>query len=279
MTKQAKDAIATDVAGLMIRYSFDLGGCAIDRWVNQWLQQYPAEWLPSAVIEALYQGRYKAFSVWQILDLWRRRGRPLRHFNREFERMISGQELQLLFSQNAPQQVLDSVPEPVLVSAQANGSLLRNGNWRQPEEVAQSKGQIIQTLSNSNPAAIQAPTSLRSSTPNRLDEVDNPAQPSAIQPFKPPEEIQLILPSSRPLAVEKPPIQQFIPEPEPSEFHDKLKAIAQALVMTNAQATTAAIANADTDPQPIDSTVDSADLERADQTPKDDPATDIESED
>ena len=41
-----------------------------------------------AVVEALYQGRYKAISVEHILDCWRRRGQPNFHFSLEFERLI-----------------------------------------------------------------------------------------------------------------------------------------------------------------------------------------------
>ena len=41
------------------------------------------------MIEALYQGRYKAISVEQILSIWRRRGKILSHFNREFEAIVT----------------------------------------------------------------------------------------------------------------------------------------------------------------------------------------------
>ena len=74
----AQTAVAAEIAMLMIRYSFDLGNYSPEQWIDQWLQQYPDLWLHEAVVEALYQGRYKAVSVWQILDLWQRRGKPLR---------------------------------------------------------------------------------------------------------------------------------------------------------------------------------------------------------
>ena len=41
-----------------------------------------------AIIEALYQGRYKAVSAQQILTLWLKRNHPSYHFNMEFERLI-----------------------------------------------------------------------------------------------------------------------------------------------------------------------------------------------
>jgi hypothetical protein len=90
MTELAKDVAAIDVTDLLARYSFDLGGAVLDRLVESWLNRYPVRWVRLAVIEALYQGRYKAISVEQILNLWQRRGKSLYRFNHEFERVICG---------------------------------------------------------------------------------------------------------------------------------------------------------------------------------------------
>ncbi|MEC4816565.1 MAG: hypothetical protein SAK29_25355 [Scytonema sp. PMC 1069.18] len=73
---------------LLIHYSFDLSGYSASELVDIWEQQYPGNWLHLAVIEALYQGRYKAISVQQILTCWQRRGQAIFHFNMEFERLI-----------------------------------------------------------------------------------------------------------------------------------------------------------------------------------------------
>ncbi len=73
---------------LLIHYSFDLSGYSASELVNRWQTQYPVNWLHLAVIEALYQGRYKAFSVQQLLTFWQRRGQAIFHFNMEFERLI-----------------------------------------------------------------------------------------------------------------------------------------------------------------------------------------------
>lgn len=89
MKELAKDA-AKDVADLLLRFSFDLNGFSVEQLANHWLSDYPANWVRFALIEALYQGRYKAFSVERILRLWNRRGQPLYHFNHEFERIIRG---------------------------------------------------------------------------------------------------------------------------------------------------------------------------------------------
>jgi len=77
-------------ADLLHHYSFELAGYPLVQQIEIWLEYYPAQWLPLAIIEALYQGRYKAISVEQILNLWERRDHPVYHFNHEFERLICG---------------------------------------------------------------------------------------------------------------------------------------------------------------------------------------------
>jgi hypothetical protein len=83
------DRDAASVIELLTRYSFDLSGYTVDRLAEYWLQRYPSDWIRLAVVEALYQGRYKVISVEQILNLWKRRGKPLYHFNPDFERIIT----------------------------------------------------------------------------------------------------------------------------------------------------------------------------------------------
>lgn len=76
---------------LLSDYSFDVDTCAAEAMVTEWLQQFEPAWVSQAITEALYQGRYKVVSVEHILQMWQRRGQPLRHFNREFESIILGQ--------------------------------------------------------------------------------------------------------------------------------------------------------------------------------------------
>ncbi len=84
----ANDRAADDAASLLHHYSFDLGDYTLDQLFSYWQEHYPVNWIRLATIEALYQGRYKAISVEQILALWRRRSHPLYHFNHEFERLV-----------------------------------------------------------------------------------------------------------------------------------------------------------------------------------------------
>ncbi|MBW4421401.1 MAG: hypothetical protein KME13_19575 [Myxacorys californica WJT36-NPBG1] len=93
MTNPAKgtfeDKTATAHAiDLLTHYSFDLGSRTAPQLLDQWLKDYSAGWIRWAVIEALYQGRYKAVSVEQILKLWQRRKQPCYHFSYEFERLV-----------------------------------------------------------------------------------------------------------------------------------------------------------------------------------------------
>ena len=73
---------------LLEHYSFDLAGFSATSLVFSWQQYAAPEWIRDAVIEALYQGRYKAVSVGQVLLMWARRGQPLRHFSADFDRMV-----------------------------------------------------------------------------------------------------------------------------------------------------------------------------------------------
>ena len=78
---------------LLNHYSFDSEQRPMSFVVAGLIGYYPLNWILEAIVEALYQGRYKTISVEQILIIWQRRGRPLHHFNGEFERIVCGQLL------------------------------------------------------------------------------------------------------------------------------------------------------------------------------------------
>lgn len=79
---------AQQAAVLLEGYRFELGNHDARQWVSLWLETYRPAWIRDAVIEALYQGRYKSISVRQILELWTRRGQPIRHVTHEFEAAV-----------------------------------------------------------------------------------------------------------------------------------------------------------------------------------------------
>jgi hypothetical protein len=88
MLEPANSLIVSQIAILLTCYGFELRGYTIPDLIEQWLQQYQVRWIRLAVVEALYQGRYKTISVEQILKLWLRRGQPTYHFTHDFERLI-----------------------------------------------------------------------------------------------------------------------------------------------------------------------------------------------
>jgi hypothetical protein len=88
-------------------YSFDLRGYKVRELIAKWTKIYPHNWLPLGVTEAIYQGRLKAVSVEQILNVWSKKGEINQSFNHEFCRLIKpditlsleeDQELKYIFS-------------------------------------------------------------------------------------------------------------------------------------------------------------------------------------
>jgi hypothetical protein len=77
------------VIAMLHYYSFDLGGYTTDDLARIW-QKFEPSWVRLAIVESLFQGRYKAVSVNQILTFWERKGEPHCRFNREFERLVCG---------------------------------------------------------------------------------------------------------------------------------------------------------------------------------------------
>lgn len=89
MREPTADTSLSYAVALLNHYGFELRGYTAEELINLWVKNYSAHWVRLAVIEALYQGRYKAVSVEQILAVWARRGQPIHRFNHEFERLIS----------------------------------------------------------------------------------------------------------------------------------------------------------------------------------------------
>jgi hypothetical protein len=140
---------------LLIHYSFDLSGYSASELVNRWQTQYPVNWLHLAVIEALYQGRYKAFSVQQILTFWQRRGQAIFHFNMEFERLICSKFPESLTSLTSPflSENKDNTPElpptansltdNLATAAKVNTAYSRHNN-NQPIQVMSQEKPLLQ---------------------------------------------------------------------------------------------------------------------------------------
>ncbi|WP_416676446.1 hypothetical protein [Egbenema bharatensis] len=261
MNELAKDAAAIDVTDLLTRYSFDLGGSTVERLVNSWLHQYPTQWLRLAVIEALYQGRYKAFSVEQILNLWKRRGRSLYRFNHEFERIVCGRfptstygrrspalnsvRSQPFYPVNAPAPVPGSSPQPNYLHSSTSPA--EEPRAESPATSAFSPAQSAEVESSAPPAVSEPsdPVELTSVAGNvegqpiegqEHDGLDSESDQDAltlpkgspVQTFKPATSIELgILEIGVARSHHREPIHQFTPTPESSDFYSKLRAVAQ----------------------------------------------------
>ena len=214
MNELAKD-VAIQVAALIDRYGFDLGGYPIGQLIDYWLQLYPAPWLRLATIEALYQGRYKVVSIDQILSLWGRRNRPVYHFNREFEQII----FQRHTSGSAKQTRSSSATSETGQSIASASPALKPRNG------------VPVTVMNSSVAADPEDTSpaqptfsdIPSLTFRSMSEMGNPT----IETFQPPKASESLEEAQQwKQGTGRVPIHQFIPDPKPSEFYLKLKAVA-----------------------------------------------------
>ena len=82
--REAQQAIV-----LIKSFSLELNQYSPESQVLYWLNRYRAAWIRDAIIEAVYQGRYKIISVQHILQIWHRRGEPVRHFTSGFEQVIA----------------------------------------------------------------------------------------------------------------------------------------------------------------------------------------------
>ncbi|WP_204138600.1 hypothetical protein [Halomicronema sp. CCY15110] len=184
---------------LMAEYCFDLAGFEVEELVAIWHERLEVEpsWIRAAVLEALYLGRYKAFSVEQILQGWKRRGHPVRHFNSEFERIVLG-PVDPIASKYA---ALTSLSPSELLSPQSEGLT-----------------QTTDTSSNADTDAGTSETAAAADSAAVIDLATDDATEarSTVTDLEPQQEL-----FSQPA-----PIQQFQPQSESSECYQRLQAVA-----------------------------------------------------
>lgn len=157
MTESENDSALQAADALLKHYFFDGGEFTSDQLLDRWLRSYPPRWVRLALIEALYQGRYKAVSVEQILLRWLRRGQPTHRFSKDFESLVCN---------NLPKNLL-LAPEPI--------------KDQEPSIAHVSTSQA--TFQVSSLAATQSETgwtTMASSTP-----VPSPLPEASIQEFQP----------------------------------------------------------------------------------------------
>jgi hypothetical protein len=252
MTELAKGAFEDKTAivhaiDMLTHYSFDLGNRTALQLMDDWLKAYPAGWIRWAVIEALYQGRYKAISAEQILQLWQRRQQPCYHFSYEFERLVCHKfprnlsqagsrksmlpEIAVLPALPAPavpnrveteelpwlalaEQILQEEPKP------SNGHVAEPVlEVTDPVELPVEEGLPLRSLARiqSGVEALieQATSNLNASTEALTTRLRTTAhlQNGGSGEFQPEEP--------------RPPIHQFTPTAKVSEFHSKLRSVVE----------------------------------------------------
>lgn len=229
MTQRATDPIVLDAIELLARYSFDLGAFAAEQLVEYWLRRYPASWVRSAVIEALYQGRYKAVSVGQILAIWGRRGQPIYHFNSEFERIVSTQFL-MIHAPDKPTAPSDSPTSAGAAEAEADETEVDEDQLSIAASQEVALESPLEDISKSGGSEVEtngSGSSVASSPMLPFIEPDNAPLPRQAE-----AEVTAATPHAGSPEIwtrgdaTKYPIHRFVPEPEGSLFYVKLRAVA-----------------------------------------------------
>ena len=195
---------------LLEEYSFDLGGLSAETLVMIWQERLAVatSWIRAAIIEALYQGRYKAVSVDQILQSWKRRDRPIRHFNSEFERTVFS-PIDPTLSQYVPPTRSHTSSDPASPAEVRSTDATANSESADEAVTVPPKNAGDGTQDT---AAIAEMTVSPNSTPD--------ASPSA--PLRSPFSYSAAM-FSQPT-----PIQKFTPQSEASDFYTRLRAVARS---------------------------------------------------
>ncbi len=265
MTDIARDSAATSAIKLLTHYGFEQGEFTSQQLVDQWIQAYPLQWVHLALVEALYQGRYKAVSVGQILAFWHRRGRPIYRFDREFERLICDRFPKKLWESKDKELATPTVERGRRGSKQARQATASIDQARVSKDLSSytsdsnsssDSAAILTRLPSASPHTAQPDQSdqdvdqaetLTQNTPlpvsasshslkSRQRKTARQAAPSQSM-TQVEQELSPVEASTRPLGeaestyqawsgLRQYSIHQFVPHSEPSDFYTKLTAIA-----------------------------------------------------
>jgi hypothetical protein len=253
--QQSQDSAAAYAEVLLVHYSFELAGYKAEELIGQWLKNYSASWVRLAVIEALYQGRYKSISVEQILAVWSRRGRALYHFNHEFERLICRKFPQNLLEvwmddatlpkaeTEAKTEVRSISPVPASVRPPSESEIKTHDipevkpqekvtpqEWPTPTYALEGReGAKLRTQNYPQVGAVSAETAqnhfkLKEHLPEQPTDIGKAT--GALVRQSPAQIVSYQADWSR-WDASKRPIDQFTPPPDASDFYQKLKSVAQ----------------------------------------------------
>lgn len=226
MREQTTDPAVAYAVALLSHYGFELRGYTAEELVNLWLRNYQANWVRLGVIEALYQGRYKAVSVEQILAVWARRGQPIYRFNHEFERLISRKLPQSLTARHntARTDLSQEISLPPLSASYPDTTdepaMLEKPTIEQASTATQDTPPPAKTvLQDLTEAPVKSDEQLPEPLTNASTSLTYDADWSRCE-------------------VSKQPIHQFTPPPDASDFYLKLKAVLQQEDLTQSSTVT-----------------------------------------
>ncbi len=235
MHNLAPDHVAIEHAVMLLNdYSFDLDGYMVEQLVQEWAQHYPPRWVRLAIIEALYQGRYKAISVIQILAFWERRQDPLCHFNREFEHMVCGRLMPhllpdtiaspLAYPESSPSSPID-MPQPDLQPSSPSVDVAADSATSNSAVESATLGNALEDHATGDDATgnvMAENVALENATGSEASFSPSQPQGNGLSPS------QIAISSALP----KHPIHQFVPHRDRPDFstklYTKLKAVAAA---------------------------------------------------
>lgn len=211
----------------MTRYGFEIKEITLCELVEKWTASYSIYWIRLAIVESLYQGRYKAISVEHILALWKRLGHPSYHFTYEFERFITRNVFieDINNHKITEQQPVEEKPSP----SEAVGSTKpKNSITLTPIQELIKKIAIPLSLSSEK---------IISKTNHKpiLNQVDAPPVEPENSVIPQQDSHQQDLESHISLDSEKTsrPINQFVPSSDSSDFYGKLRAVAHQQLEEN----------------------------------------------
>jgi hypothetical protein len=227
MMQLQPDPTIAQALALLTSYGFEMRGDNAQELIKRWLKQYQPLWVRLAVVEALYQGRYKAISVEQILNVWWRRGNPTFHFNHEFERLIC-HRLPLYSHATSEVSQSDSVENGNLWTLQSEiASLPLPFNALTPDEkkTVTPSQEKVQTSPELTATVASDATKITPEKETWIVSAVN-QHPLAKEENLASEKLT-ILPEKNSLHSSRS-IDQFTPSLEESEFYLKLKAVADS---------------------------------------------------
>jgi hypothetical protein len=197
------------------------------RLLSRWLRTYPEQWVCWALIESIYQGRYKIFCVEKILALWQRRGQPSYHFNDEFETMICSKVPQriasMAVSDALKEAAMDDINLTISPKSEVVGILASSALREETTAAVLSEPSSDSEEMGLSPQLINEDRNI-----DWADAFEQPL-PNTQQDF----DLSSVLSCNQllPLTFERAglePIHRFMPEAEPIEFCEKLAAIARS---------------------------------------------------